>query len=73
MPNLIWTAAADRAQLAGYETVEFATLRRVTVAPALAVRGVRLRSLDELAALHGYVLEPMWRSGGSCSWSPTAS
>ena len=64
MPNLIWTAAADPAQLAGYETVEFATLRRVTVAPALAVRGVRLRSLDDLAALHGYVLEPMWRSGG---------
>jgi len=64
VPNLIWTAAADAAQLAGYETVEFATLRQVTVAPALAVRGVRLRSLDELATLHGYVLEPMWRSGG---------
>ena len=64
VPNLIWTAAADPAQLAGYEPVEFATLGRVTVAPALAVRGVRLRSLDDLAALHGYVLEPMWRSGG---------
>ncbi|MDA0170074.1 ATP-dependent helicase [Solirubrobacter taibaiensis] len=64
MPNLIWTAAADSAQLAGYETVEFATLRRVTVAPALAVRGVRLRTLDDLTALHGYVLEPMWRCGG---------
>ena len=40
-----------------------AWLDRLAGVDALAVRGVRLRTLDDLAALHGYVLEPAWRAG----------
>jgi superfamily I DNA/RNA helicase len=86
VPNLIWTTAAEPAQLEGYERIAFDTLlrevvvrdggarttlatpaaawlSRVRAAPALAVLGVRLRSVEDLAALHGYVLEPVWRAG----------
>lgn len=38
-------------------------LDRVARADRLAVVGVRIRNLDDLAALHGYVLEPALRSG----------
>jgi hypothetical protein len=38
-------------------------LERVRGLDALAVTGVTLTPLDELAALHGYVLEPAWRAG----------
>jgi DNA helicase II / ATP-dependent DNA helicase PcrA len=38
-------------------------LDRVAHTPRLAVVGVRLRDLDDLVALHGYVLEPALRSG----------
>ncbi|HWF23917.1 MAG TPA: ATP-dependent helicase [Solirubrobacteraceae bacterium] len=38
-------------------------LSRVARAAGLAVVGVRLRDLDDLRALHGYVLEPALRSG----------
>jgi DNA helicase-2/ATP-dependent DNA helicase PcrA len=38
-------------------------LARVARAQTLAVLGVRIRDLDDLAALHGYVLEPALRSG----------
>ena len=89
-PSLTWTASVDRRALvaAGYELIEFTTLRREVVAAAagwtggvrasttqrrtgstgsaadLAGRlGVRIRNLDDLAALHGYVLEPALRSG----------
>lgn len=37
-------------------------LSRVAAAGKLAVVGVALRSLDDVAALHGYVLEPAWRA-----------
>jgi DNA helicase-2/ATP-dependent DNA helicase PcrA len=37
-------------------------LTRVAAAGKLAVVGVALRSLDDVAALHGYVLEPAWRA-----------
>ena len=40
-----------------------AWLDRVARADRLAVVGVRIRDLDDLAALHGYVLEPALRSG----------
>jgi superfamily I DNA/RNA helicase len=40
-----------------------AWLSRVAQAAGLAVVGVRLRDLDDLRALHGYVLEPALRSG----------
>ena len=40
-----------------------AWLDRVAALDALAVRGVRLRTLEDLSALHGYVLEPAWRAG----------
>ena len=40
-----------------------AWLTRVAAASRLAVTGVRLRELDDLRALHGYVLEPALRSG----------
>jgi UvrD/REP helicase N-terminal domain len=38
-------------------------LDRVARAYRVAVLGVRIRDLDDLAALHGYVLEPALRSG----------
>jgi len=38
-------------------------LDRVARADRLAIVGVRIRNLDDLAALHGYVLEPALRSG----------
>lgn len=38
-------------------------LGRVGRSPRLAVLGVTLRDLDDLAALHGYVLEPALRAG----------
>jgi len=38
-------------------------LARVAQASGIAVLGVRLRDLDDLRALHGYVLEPALRSG----------
>jgi DNA helicase-2/ATP-dependent DNA helicase PcrA len=38
-------------------------LDRVGQSPRLAVLGVKLRDLDDLAALHGYVLEPALRAG----------
>ena len=38
-------------------------LNRVAQADRLAVIGVRIRDLDDLTALHGYVLEPALRSG----------
>ena len=38
-------------------------LGRVGQSPRLAVLGVELRDLDDLAALHGYVLEPALRAG----------
>lgn len=40
-----------------------AWLARIASADRLAVLGVRLRSLDDLRTLHGYVLEPALRSG----------
>jgi superfamily I DNA/RNA helicase len=40
-----------------------AWLDRLRGLDALAVLGVRLRTPDDLAALHGYVLEPAWRAG----------
>ena len=40
-----------------------AWLSRVARADKLAVVGVRLRNLEDLRALHGYVLEPALRSG----------
>jgi DNA helicase-2/ATP-dependent DNA helicase PcrA len=40
-----------------------AWLDRLAGVDALAVRGVRLRTLDDLQALHSYVLEPAWRAG----------
>ena len=49
-----------------------AWLDRARGLDALAVRGVRLRTLDDLAALHGYVLEPAWRPASSC-WSSARS
>src|SRR5690349_19755375 len=77
VPNLVWTTAAEPAQLVGHERIAFSTLlrdvvvrdggarstlatpaagwlARVRAAPALAVLGVRLRSVEDLAALHGY-------------------
>lgn len=38
-------------------------LDRVPRTDRVAVLGVRIRDLDHLAALHGYVLEPVLRSG----------
>ena len=40
-----------------------AWLDRLRSLDALAVRGVTLNTLDDLTALHGYVLEPCWRAG----------
>jgi superfamily I DNA/RNA helicase len=38
-------------------------LDRLAQVDALAVTGVRLESVEELHALHAYVLEPAWRAG----------
>jgi hypothetical protein len=38
-------------------------LDRVAQSPRLAILGVTVRDLDDLAALHGYVLEPALRAG----------
>ena len=37
-------------------------LDKIAAAARVAVVGVRLTNLPELAALHGYVLEPAWRT-----------
>lgn len=37
-------------------------IARVIAAAKLAVVGVALRTLDDVAVLHGYVLEPAWRA-----------
>ena len=38
-------------------------LDRLARSDALAVTGVRLESVEDLHALHAYVLEPAWRAG----------
>jgi hypothetical protein len=38
-------------------------LDRLARIDALAVTGVRLESIEDLHALHAFVLEPAWRSG----------
>jgi DNA helicase-2/ATP-dependent DNA helicase PcrA len=40
-------------------------LDRVGQSPRLAVLGVKLRDLDDLAALHGFVLDPALRAGAA--------
>ena len=67
MKPFAWTSSADRQQLAqaGYEVVEFAAVSaaRVRDASAVAVVGVRLETVADVARLHGHVLEPAWRHG----------
>ena len=88
-PTLVWTASAQEVDHGGYMWVDFGSLKRDVIAPALsaarqrttlvnpaqdwldglrgvdalAVRGVTLNSLEDLVALHGYVLEPACRAG----------
>jgi superfamily I DNA/RNA helicase len=61
-------AVIEPARRSGAERTSLANpaqtwLDRLRGLDALAVRGVRVRTLDDLAALHGYVLEPAWRAG----------
>ncbi|MCP9490214.1 MAG: ATP-dependent helicase [Solirubrobacteraceae bacterium MAG38_C4-C5] len=67
--DFVWlcrdVAAPGRGESAGRRTLDNPArpwLARVAAAGKLAVVGVALRTLDDVAALHGYVLEPAWRA-----------